>query len=144
MYKSKSLHKFLNVAPAAITSEAWDDDSVGERDRLKPSPSTRTRSSACTPGCRVCCLTQKYGLTPREVTLIALICSGKSGRAISQILGIEMPTIRQHCRRIHEKIGTRSRLGIGLWAIRKGMVKSAVPPKSVARLPAPFTRGIPA
>jgi DNA-binding CsgD family transcriptional regulator len=74
----------------------------------------------------VCFLAEKYGLTPREVTLIALICSGKSGRAISQILGIGMPTIRQHCGRIHGKIGTHSRLAIGLWAIRKGMVKSAV------------------
>jgi len=39
-----------------------------------------------------------------------------------------MPKIRQYCGRIHGKIGTRSRLGIGLWAIRKGMVKSAVQP----------------
>jgi hypothetical protein len=37
-----------------------------------------------------------------------------------------MLTIRQYCGRIHGKIGTRSRLEIGLWAIRKGMVKSAV------------------
>jgi DNA-binding CsgD family transcriptional regulator len=61
-----------------------------------------------------------------EVTLITLICSGKSGRAISQTLGIGIPTIRQHCGRIHGKIGTHSWLAIGLWAIRKGMVKSAV------------------
>jgi hypothetical protein len=60
---------------------------------------------------------------------IALICSGKSGRAISQILGIGMPTIRQHWGRIHGKIGTHSRLAIGLWAIRNGMVKSAVQSK---------------
>jgi DNA-binding CsgD family transcriptional regulator len=137
MHKLKSLRKFPNVASAAITSEAWDDDSVGERDRLKPSPSTGTRNSACTPGCRVCFLAQEYGLTPREVTLIALICSRKSGRAINQILGIKTPTIRQHCTKIHEKIGTHSRLGIGLWAIRKGMVKSAVPPKSVVHIPDP-------
>jgi DNA-binding NarL/FixJ family response regulator len=55
-----------------------------------------------------------------------LISSGKSGRAISQTLGVGMPTIREYCRRIHAKIGTHSRLAIGLWAIRKGMVKSAV------------------
>jgi DNA-binding CsgD family transcriptional regulator len=128
MYKSKSRQSFLDVVPAVIPSEVWDDDSVAERDRLELSPSTKTRNSACPPSCRVCFLAQKYGLTPREVTLIALICSGKSGRAISQILGIGMPTIRQHCRRIHGKIGTHSRLAIGLWAIRKGMVKSAVSP----------------
>jgi DNA-binding CsgD family transcriptional regulator len=72
----------------------------------------------------VCFLAQKYGLTPREVALIALINLGKSGRAISQTLGIGMPTIREYCRRIHGKIGTHSRLAIGLWAIRNGMVKA--------------------
>jgi DNA-binding NarL/FixJ family response regulator len=45
----------------------------------------------------MCFLAQKYELTPREVTLIALITSGKSGRAISQTLGIGMLKIRQHC-----------------------------------------------
>jgi DNA-binding CsgD family transcriptional regulator len=88
-----------------------------------------SRASACPGGCRVCFLAQKYGLTPREVTLIALISSGRSGRAISQTLGVGMPKIRQYCRRIHGKIGTHSRLAIGLWAMRKGMVKSAVQSK---------------
>ena len=130
MYKSKSRQSVLDVVLAVIPSEVWDDDFVGERDRLELSPSTKTRNSACQLGCRVCFLAQRYGLTPREVTLIALISSGKSGRAISQTLGIRMPTIRQHCGRIHGKIGTHSRLAIGLWAIRNGMVKSALQPKS--------------
>jgi DNA-binding CsgD family transcriptional regulator len=84
----------------------------------------------CSLGCRVCFLAEIYGLIPREVTLIALISAGKSGRAISRTLGVGMPTIRQYCARIHRKIGTRSRLGIGLWAIRKGMVMSGAQPKS--------------
>jgi hypothetical protein len=32
---------------------------------------------------------------------------------------------------------THSRLAIGLWAIRKGMVKGAVSPKLVSRIPDP-------
>jgi DNA-binding NarL/FixJ family response regulator len=126
MHTSKSLHRFLYVVPDATTSEVWDDDSVSNGDKLELFPLTMTGESACPPGCRVCFLAQQYGLTPREVALIALISSGKSGRAISQTLGIEMLTIRQYCSRIHGKIGTHSRLAIGLWAIRKGMVRSAV------------------
>ncbi len=145
MYKSKQ-----SVADAAATSEVvahyyspgsglhegsalrrWDGASVREGDRLELSPLTTTRASACPPHCRVCFLAQRYGLIPREVALIALISSGKSGRAISQTLGVEMPTIREYCRRIHAKIGTHSRLAIGLWAIRKGMVKSAVEPNQM-------------
>jgi DNA-binding CsgD family transcriptional regulator len=114
---------------------------VRDADRLEPSPLTTTQKSACPPGCRVCFLARKYGLTPREVTLIALISSGKSGRAISQTLGIGMPTIRRYCGGIHNKIGTHSRLAIGLWAIRVGMVKSAVEPKSGRRLQDAFRGG---
>jgi DNA-binding CsgD family transcriptional regulator len=77
---------------------------------------------------------------PGEVALIALISSGKSGRAISQMLGIGMATIRQHCRRIHGKIGTHSRLAIGLWAIRNGMVTSAVQSSGFPST-GPITRG---
>jgi DNA-binding CsgD family transcriptional regulator len=98
------------------------------------SPLTKTRESTCPPRCRVCLLAQEYGLTPREVTLIALISSGQSSRAMSQSLGIGMPSIRKYCSIIHGKIGTHSRLAIGLWAIREGMVKSAVESKSGRRV----------
>jgi DNA-binding CsgD family transcriptional regulator len=104
----------------------WDRGSVRKGNRLELSPLAKTQESACPHGCRVCLLARKYGLTPREVTLIALISSGKSGRAISQTLGIGMPTIRKDCSIIHDKIGLHSRLTIGLWAIHKGMVKRAV------------------
>jgi hypothetical protein len=43
----------------------------------------KSRESACPGGCRVCFLARKYGLTPREVGLIAVTSSGKSGRAPS-------------------------------------------------------------
>jgi DNA-binding CsgD family transcriptional regulator len=101
-------------------------------DSLEFSPSTESPESACPRDCRVCFLARKYGLTPREVTLIALISSGRSSRAMSKILGIGITTIRECCRIIQGKIGTHSRLAIGLWAIRNGMVKSAVLPKLVS------------
>jgi DNA-binding CsgD family transcriptional regulator len=118
-----------------------DGESERKGNRLKlcstgedSSKDTRTQESACPPRCRVCLLAREYGLTAREVTLIALISSGQSSRAMSQTLGIGMPTIRKYCGIIHEKIGTHSRLAIGLWAIHKGMVKSAVEPKSDRRV----------
>jgi hypothetical protein len=49
---------------------------------------------------------------------------------MSKILGIGITTIRECYRIIHRKIGTHSRLAIGLWAIREGMVKGAVQPES--------------
>ena len=161
MYKSRSVDRFCNVvAETAATAEMvahyynpgvldcteqtargrCDGGSVCEGDRLQLSRLTESRASACPPGCRVCFLAEIYGLTPREVALIALISSGKSGRAISEALGVGMQKIRQYCSRIHGKIGTHSRLGIGLWAIRKGMVKSADQPQSGFPFPGLLTR----
>jgi hypothetical protein len=57
---------------------------------------------------------------------------------MSKIMGIGITTIRECCRTIHRKIGTRSRLAIGLWAIREGMVKSAVQPESGCRVRDPY------
>jgi DNA-binding CsgD family transcriptional regulator len=124
------------VGPGTVPSapQRWDSASNRKENRLEVFPLTKTRESACPPRCRVCLLAQEYELTPREVTLIALISSGQSSRAMSQTLGIGMPTIRKYCSIIHDKIGTHSRLAIGLWAIRKGMVKSAVEPKSGRRV----------
>jgi DNA-binding CsgD family transcriptional regulator len=106
----------------------WDRGSVRKGNRLELSPLAKTRESPCPRRCRVCFLARKYGLTPREVNLIALISSGQSSRAMSKIMGIGITTIRECCRTIHRKIGTHSRLAIGLWAIREGMVKSAIQP----------------
>jgi DNA-binding NarL/FixJ family response regulator len=78
---------------------------------------------------------ENTGSPPREITLIALISSGQSGRAMSKTLGIGMPTIRKYCGIIHDKICTHSRLAIGLWAIREGMVKSVVQTESGCRVP---------
>jgi DNA-binding CsgD family transcriptional regulator len=118
--------------PSAL--QRWDAGSERKREKPEPSPLTKTRGPACPRGCRVCFLARKYELTPREVNLIALISSGQSSRAMSQTLGIKVETIREYCRIIHHKIGTHSRLAIGLWAIRKGMVKSAVQAKAGRRV----------
>ena len=118
--------------PEPSPAQRWDRASNPKGNRLELSPLTESR--ACPPGCRVCFLARKYGLTPREVTLIAMISSGRSSRAMSKIMGTGITTIRRCCRTINDKIGTHSPLAIGLWAIREGMVKSVVPPESGRRV----------
>jgi DNA-binding NarL/FixJ family response regulator len=111
-------------------------------DRLEPSPLSETRESACPLGCRVCFLAKKCGLTSQEVILIVLISSGQSSRTMSRALGIRITTIRECYRIIHRKIGTHSRLAIGLWAIREGMVKSAVEPEVGRRVQDALLAGV--
>jgi DNA-binding NarL/FixJ family response regulator len=117
-------------------------DSMRKENRLEPSPLSETRESACPLGCRVCFLAKKYGLTSQEVILIVLISSGQSSRTMSRALGIRITTIRECYRIIHRKIGTHSRLAIGLWAIREGMVKSAVEPEVGRRVQDALLAGV--
>jgi DNA-binding CsgD family transcriptional regulator len=111
----------------AVWLQRWDGASVPKENRVEPSPLSKTRESACPRGCRECFLAQQYGLTPR-VILIALTSSGQSSRTMSRTLGIRITTIRECYRTIHRKIGPHSRLAIGLWAIREGMLKCAIQP----------------
>lgn len=134
--------------PLPSAPQRWDSASERKGNRLELSSTgedasqvMRTQEFGCPRDCRVCFLARAYGLSPREVSLIALISSGRSSRAMSQIMDIGITTIREYCRIIHRKIGTRSRLAIGLWAIREGMVKSAVPPESGRRVQDPLRTG---
>jgi hypothetical protein len=57
---------------------------------------------------------------------------------MSKIMGIGITTIRECCRTIHRKIGPPSRLAIGLWAIREGMVRARFNLNPVSRVRDPY------
>lgn len=61
-------------------------------------------------------------LTPRELEVLQLILSGKSNKEIAREVFISKKTVEFHLDNIYSKIGTRSRLAAGLWAIRQGLL----------------------
>ncbi len=71
-------------------------------------------------------LRTKYGITPREMELINLLCGGKSNADISEILGIRIDTVKAHLKNIFAKTGSDNRssliscvsayYGIEFWA----------------------------
>lgn len=55
-------------------------------------------------------LTERYGITPREVEVIRKICEGKTNRQIASELYISLQTVKDHTHRIYSKVGINSRM----------------------------------
>ncbi len=64
-------------------------------------------------------------LTHREMQILQLVIEGKTNRAIATEIYISEKTVEFHLDHIYTKLGVRSRLMAGVWAIQQGiMVKT--------------------
>lgn len=60
-------------------------------------------------------------LSPREAEILQLILIGKTNKAIASEIYISEKTVEFHLANIYDKIGVRTRMLAGVWAIRHGM-----------------------
>jgi two-component system, NarL family, nitrate/nitrite response regulator NarL len=77
--------------------------------RMKPSHSA---SSA----------TRTYGLSSREMEVIALIVAGYTNKDLARELGISENTAKHHLTNIFDKLGVSNRLELVLYAVDNGLV----------------------
>jgi len=69
-------------------------------------------------------LIPKYGLSdlaPREVEILHLVLTGLTNKAIAAELYICEKTVAFHLDHIYTKVGARTRLMAGVWAIQHGI-----------------------
>ena len=59
-------------------------------------------------------------LTPREKEILQLVLAGRTNKAIAANISISEKTVEFHLNKIYSKIGVRSRMLAGVWAIRQG------------------------
>jgi len=64
---------------------------------------------------------RRYGLTHRELEIVAAIVDGDGNRDIAQRLDISLQTVKHHLSSIFDKTGVSSRLELALFAIRHGL-----------------------
>jgi len=62
-----------------------------------------------------------YGLTPREMEIVAAIVAGMTNRDIAQRYTISEATVKHHLTSIFDKLGVSNRLELALFAINKGL-----------------------
>jgi DNA-binding NarL/FixJ family response regulator len=60
-------------------------------------------------------------LTSREVAVLRLVLAGYTNRAIAMEICISEKTVEFHLDRIYTKIGARTRLMAGIWAMQQGL-----------------------
>jgi len=59
-------------------------------------------------------------LTPRELEILKLVIAGKTNKAIAGEIFISQKTVEFHLDHIYTKLGVRTRLMAGIWAIQHG------------------------
>jgi len=57
-----------------------------------------------------------YGLTPRELQIVALVVGAAGNKKIAETLNISEKTVKHHLTRIFEKVNVSSRLELALFA----------------------------
>ena len=60
-------------------------------------------------------------LTPREMQILRLVIAGKTNKAIASEIYIREKTVEFHLDHIYTKLGVRTRLMAGVWAIQHGI-----------------------
>jgi DNA-binding NarL/FixJ family response regulator len=64
-------------------------------------------------------------LTGREREVLQLIAEGKTGKHISERMGVSMKTVENHRQNLMEKLGIHDVAGLTRYAVSKGMVESS-------------------
>ena len=60
-------------------------------------------------------------LTAREVEILWLVVAGYTNKAIAAEICISEKTVEFHLDKIYKKIGVRTRLMAGIWAMQQGI-----------------------
>jgi DNA-binding NarL/FixJ family response regulator len=60
-------------------------------------------------------------LTPRELEILQLILTGKTNKQIAREIYVSERTVEFHLDHIYTKIGVRTRMMAGIWAIKQRM-----------------------
>jgi DNA-binding NarL/FixJ family response regulator len=68
---------------------------------------------------------RSYGLTPREIEVIALVTEGCSNKEVASRLNITEDTVKRHLTNIFDKVGMSTRLELALFALKNNLVQKS-------------------
>jgi DNA-binding NarL/FixJ family response regulator len=66
-------------------------------------------------------MTTLSDLTQREIEILHLVINGKTNKSIAHEIYISEKTVEFHLDHIYTKIGVRTRLMAGIWAMQQGI-----------------------
>ena len=65
------------------------------------------------------------GLTERELEIVRLVASGYKNKEVGATLSISERTVKTHLTNIFQKLGLRDRVGLVMYALRRGLTRAA-------------------
>ena len=65
----------------------------------------------------------KFGLTPRELEIVAAVSAGYSNKEMAQRFSLSQETVKHHLTRIYSKLHVTNRLELALFAIAQHLVE---------------------
>ncbi len=77
---------------------------------------------------------KEYGLTPRELDIIAKIANGHSNKEVGEEFSISERTVKHHLTNIFSKVGVSSRLQLALFAVSHHLMSDHPPSLAVHSL----------
>jgi DNA-binding NarL/FixJ family response regulator len=66
-------------------------------------------------------MTTLSSLTTRELEILQLVLAGHTNKAIAATIFVSEKTVEFHLDHIYTKIGVRTRLMAGIWALQQGI-----------------------
>lgn len=88
------------------------------RDALRSLVDAVLRSEQVQPAAN----TRPFGLTARELEVVALVATGASNRDIAHHLNLSEETVKHHLSKIFDKTGQSSRVELALFAVQLGLL----------------------
>ena len=61
-------------------------------------------------------------LTPREMEILQLVIAGYTNKTIAREIHLSEKTVEFHLDHVYTKIGGRTRLMAGIWALQQGIM----------------------
>jgi two-component system, NarL family, nitrate/nitrite response regulator NarL len=111
--KESATTSLFNCINAVMEGQYWvpgkgKSDSPVMQKHPRPSPGAKTPPA-------------KFGLTKREMQILALAVAGKTNREIAKRVAISEQTVKHHLTNIFDKVGVYNRLELALFAIHHSL-----------------------
>lgn len=111
--KDSARHTLLQAIRTVCSGERWVDPRMAdllERD-VAALPAALERPSQ----------RHAFGLTDRELEIVRLVATGHKNKEVANELRISERTVKTHLTNIFHKLGVRDRVGLVMYALKKGI-----------------------